>query len=189
MEKKIVLVSLFAALIAVLGLAPKMMLASGVPITAQSMGIMLCGTVLGAKRGALAVLLFITLTALGLPLLSGGRGGLGVFASPSVGFIVGFPLAAFVDYAIQAQGAGWITSKLKLINVFYSSLLGAVIGGILILYIPGIVGMSIILDKSISEAALIALIYLPGDCIKAFLCAMLTHTLFKLRPENVLSRI
>jgi len=106
MEKKIVLVSLFAALIAVLGLAPKMMLASGVPITAQSMGIMLCGTVLGAKRGALAVLLFITLTALGLPLLSGGRGGLGVFASPSVGFIVGFPLAAFV--------AGWITSKLKL---------------------------------------------------------------------------
>ena len=142
---------------------------------------MLCGTVLGAKRGALAVLLFITLTALGLPLLSGGRGGLGVFASPSVGFIVGFPLAAFV--------AGWITSKLKLINVFYSSLLGAIIGGILILYIPGIVGMSIMLDKSISEAALIALIYLPGDCIKAFLCATLTHTLFKLRPENVLSRI
>lgn len=181
MEKKIVLVSLFAALIAVLGLAPKVMLASGVPITAQSLGIMLCGTVLGAKRGALAVLLFITLTALGLPLLSGGRGGLGVFASPSVGFIVGFPLAAFV--------AGWITSKLRLINVFYSSLLGALVGGILILYIPGIVGMSIMLDKSISEAALIALIYLPGDCIKAFLCAILTHTLFKLRPENVLSRI
>ena len=49
MEKKIVLVSLFAAVIAVLGLAPKVMLASGVPITAQSMGIMLCGTVLGAK--------------------------------------------------------------------------------------------------------------------------------------------
>ena len=52
MEKKIVLVSLFAAWIAVLGLAPKVMLASGVPITAQSLGIMLCGTVLGAKRGA-----------------------------------------------------------------------------------------------------------------------------------------
>ena len=78
---------------------------------------------------------------------------------------------------------------IKLINVFYSSLLGALVGGILILYIPGIVGMSIMLDKSISEAALIALIYLPGDCIKAFLCAILTHTLFKLRPENVLSRI
>ena len=70
MEKKIVLVSLFAALIAVLGLAPKVMLASGVPITAQSMGIMLCGTVLGAQRGALAVLLFITLTASGTILVT-----------------------------------------------------------------------------------------------------------------------
>lgn len=69
MEKNIVLISLFSAFIAVLGLAPKVMIASGVPITAQSMGIMLCGTVLGAKRGALAVLLFLALCALGLPLL------------------------------------------------------------------------------------------------------------------------
>ena len=61
MEKNIVLISLFSAFIAVLGLAPKVMIASGVPITAQSMGIMLCGTVLGAKRGALAVLLFLAL--------------------------------------------------------------------------------------------------------------------------------
>ena len=180
MEKKIVLVSLFAAVIAVLGLAPKVMLASGVPITAQSMGIMLCGTVLGAKRGTLAVLLFIALTALGLPLLSGGRGGLGIFASPSVGFIVGFPLAAYV--------AGLITTKLKMVNIFYSSLLGAIMGGIFVLYVPGIIGMSIILGKSISEAMVIALIYLPGDLIKAFLCATLTQTLFKLRPADVLSR-
>ena len=62
MEKKIVLVSLFAAVIAVLGLAPKVMLASGVPITAQSMGIMLCGTVLGAKRGTLAAVSYTHLT-------------------------------------------------------------------------------------------------------------------------------
>ena len=48
---------------------------------------MLCGTVLGAKRGALAVLLFLGLTLAGLPLLSGGRGGLGLLASPTVGYI------------------------------------------------------------------------------------------------------
>ena len=180
MEKTIVLVSLFAALVAVLGLAPKVPGPFGVPITAQSMGIMLCGTILGAKRGALAVLLFITLTAIGLPLLSGGRGGLGVFAGPSSGFIIGFPLAAYV--------AGLITTKLKMVKIFYSSLLGAIIGGIFVLYIPGVVGMSIALGKSISEATVIALIYLPGDLIKAFLCATLTQTLFKLRPADVLSR-
>ena len=181
MEKTIVLVSLFAALIAVLGLAPKVPGPFGVPITAQSMGIMLCGTVLGAKRGALAVLLFITLTAIGLPLLSGGRGGLGVFAGPSSGFIIGFPIAAYV--------AGLITTNLKMIKIFYSSLLGAIIGGIFVLYIPGIIGMSIALGKSISEATVIALIYIPGDLIKAFLCATLTQTLFKHRPADVLSRI
>ena len=181
MEKTIVLVSLFAALIAVLGLAPKVPGPFGVPITAQSMGIMLCGTVLGAKRGALAVLLFITLTAIGLPLLSGGRGGLGVFAGPSSGFIIGFPLAAYV--------AGLITTKLKMVKIFYSSLLGAIIGGIFVLYIPGIIGMSIALGKSISEATVIALIYIPGDLIKAILCATLTQTLFKHRPADVLSRI
>ena len=181
MEKTIVLVSLFAALIAVLGLAPKVPGPFGVPITAQSMGIMLCGTVLGAKRGALAVLLFITLTAIGLPLLSGGRGGLGVFAGPSSGFIIGFPIAAYV--------AGLITTKLKTVKIFYSSLLGAIIGGIFVLYIPGIIGMSIALGKSISEATVISLIYIPGDLIKAFLCATLTQTLFKHRPSDVLSRI
>ena len=58
---------------------------------------MLCGTILGARAGrAKRPLLFLVLTALGLPLLAGGRGGLAVFASPSVGFLIGFPIAAFV---------------------------------------------------------------------------------------------
>ena len=52
MERSTVLIAVFAALIAALGLVPKFTLAFGVPITAQSLGIMLCGTVLGAKRGA-----------------------------------------------------------------------------------------------------------------------------------------
>ncbi len=103
----------------------------GVPITAQSLGIMLCGTVLGAKRGALAVLLFLLLVALGLPLLSGGRGGLGVFAGPSAGFLLGFPVAAFV--------AGWIVEKWRA-PVGIAAFAGAVIGGIVVLYAFGIPG-------------------------------------------------
>ena len=81
MERNVTMIALFAALIAVLGLIPKFDLASGVPITAQSLGVMLCGTVLGARKGALTVLLFLLLVALGLPLLAGGRGGLGLFTS------------------------------------------------------------------------------------------------------------
>ena len=75
-ERNMTRIALFAALIAALGLIPSLTLAFGVPITAQSMGVMLAGAILGAKRGALAVLLFMALVALGLPLLAGGRGGL-----------------------------------------------------------------------------------------------------------------
>ena len=122
MEKNIAYIALFAALIAVLGLIPKITLAFGVPITAQSLGVMLCGTVLGARRGALAVGLFLLLVALGLPLLAGGRGGLGVFASPTVGFLVGFPVAAFVT--------GWITERWRSAPVGIAAGVAAVIGGI-----------------------------------------------------------
>lgn len=180
MERILTLIALFAALIAALGMIPQIMLATGVPITAQSLGIMLCGTVLGAKRGALAVLLFLLLVLLGLPLLSGGRGGIGVLSGPTVGFIVGFPIAAFVT--------GWIVEKLNRIPLLVASILAAAIGGILILYIPGIIGLSVVLDKTISEAAAIVTVYLPGDAIKAALAGFITVALAKARPNSVLSR-
>ena len=48
MEKNVTLIALFAALIAALGLIPPVSLGFGVPITAQTLGVMLCGTILGA---------------------------------------------------------------------------------------------------------------------------------------------
>ncbi len=153
MEKNLTHIALFAALIAVLGLIPKLDLISGVPITAQSLGIMLCGTVLGSWRGALAVVLFLVLTAAGLPLLAGGRGGLGVFASPSVGYLAGFPVAAFVAGLIVER---WQTS------VFPAALAGAFIGGIVVLYAFGIPGMAVMLDKTLPEASLLAVPFLAG---------------------------
>src|SRR4051794_41975632 len=68
---------------------------------------MLAGAVLGARRGFLAVLLLLVLVAVGLPLLAGGRGGLGVFATPSVGFLLGWPVAALViGWPSERGGAG-----------------------------------------------------------------------------------
>lgn len=189
MERNVTYVALFAALIAVLGLVPQITLAVGVPITAQSLGIMLCGTVLGAKRGALAVLLFLLLVALGLPLLSGGRGGLGVFAGPSAGFLIGFPVAAFV--------AGWIVEKWRA-GVGIAAFAGAVLGGIVVLYAIGIpvlaarltdaqtAGMAL-RDGLPLPLALVAL-YLPGDLIKAVLAGLVTQALARMRPGALLSR-
>lgn len=180
MERQITLIALFAALIAVLGLVPKFTLATGIPITAQGLGIMLCGTVLGARRGALAVLLFLGLVALGLPLLAGGRGGLGVFVGPTVGFLIGFPVAAFVT--------GWIMQRMRRAPVFPSALVAAVLGGILVLYVPGILGMVVMLDLTPVQAAVSMAAFVPGDLIKAGLAAALTASLYKARPASVLSR-
>lgn len=179
MERNLTHIALFAALIAILGLIPKIDLAGGVPITAQSLGIMLCGTVLGAKRGALAVLLFLALVAAGLPLLSGGRGGIGVFASPSVGYLIGFPVAAFV--------IGWLMERTTL-AVGVAATVASIIGGIGVLSVFGILGMSVMLDKSLAEAAFLAGAFLPGDLIKAVLAGFVTQGLARMRPASLLSR-
>ncbi|NDV51285.1 MULTISPECIES: biotin transporter BioY [unclassified Salipiger] len=179
MERNLTHVALFAALIAGLGLIPKFTLAFGVPITAQTLGVMLAGTVLGAKRGALACLLFIALIALGLPLLAGGRGGLGVFASPTVGFLVGWPVAAFVTGFIVERWRG---------NLALVSAIASVVGGILVLYVFGVLGMSVTLGKSIPEATLLVTAFIPGDVIKAVLAGLITSALARSRPASLLSR-
>ena len=96
MERKLAYVALFAALIAILTLVPAVTLPSGVPITAQTLGVILAGTVLGSRLGFAAVALYVALGVIGLPILSGGTGGFGVLAGPTGGFLIGFPFAAFV---------------------------------------------------------------------------------------------
>lgn len=179
MERSLTHIALFAALIAVLGLVPPIMLATGVPITAQSLGIMLCGTVLGSRKGALAVLLFLALVAVGLPILSGGRGGLAVFASPTVGFLIGFPLAAFV--------AGLVVERWSA-PVGLAAGAGAALGGIVVLYAFGIPGMATMLGKTLPEATLLITPYLVGDVIKVVLAALITRGIAQMRPGALLSR-
>lgn len=180
MDRDVVFIALFAALIAALGFIPQLTLAFGVPITAQSLGVMLCGTILGAKRGALAVLLFLALVFIGLPLLSGGRGGIGLLATPSVGFLIGWPVAAFVT--------GLIVERFRFVPVPVVATAASIIGGILVLYAFGVVGMSLNLGKSIPEAAKLVLVFIPGDVIKAVVAGLITAALLKARPQSVLSR-
>ncbi|MFM2281269.1 MAG: hypothetical protein RLZZ444_3500 [Pseudomonadota bacterium] len=179
MERNFTLIALFAALTAALGFLPRLDLVSGVPVTAQSLGIMLCGTLLGSRKGPLAVLLFLLLAAIGLPVLAGGRGGLGVFVGPTAGFLVGFPLAAFT--------AGLVVEKWSA-PIGLSAFAGAVLGGIAVLYIFGIAGMAIVLQKSLVESSLLATPFLVGDLIKAAITGLVTQAIYRMRPASVLSR-
>lgn len=162
--RDIVLVALFAALMAALGAFPPLMIpAIAVPITAQSMGPMLAGGILGAKRGALAMLLFVLLVAVGLPLLSGGRGGLAVFAGPTAGFIFGWIAAAAVTgYLVERFWRG-----LNFVTAFFA----ATVGGIVVLYGIGIPWISLVGGVPLATAATGSAAFIPGDLIKAGLAA------------------
>jgi len=181
MERSVVFIALFAALIAVLGLIPPITLPIGVPITAQSLGVMLCGTILGAKRGGLAVLLFVILAiVLPMPLLSGGRTGLASLASPAAGFLLGWPIAAFVT--------GLIAERVRSVPFTVLATVAAIIGCILVLYTFGIAGIAIKANISVGKSAASVLAFIPGDIVKAVIAGLISGALLKARPQSVFSR-
>ncbi|WP_346893176.1 biotin transporter BioY [uncultured Roseibium sp.] len=179
-DRSLVQIAFYAALIAALGLLPKVDLPFGVPITAQTLGVMLAGVMLGPVRGALAMLLFLFLIALGAPLLAGGRGGLGVFASPTVGFLIGFPIGAFV--------AGLIMQRTKALSVIPAAALAALIGGVGVVYLFGVPGMAYMAKMSLVDASKICAAFIPGDLIKVAITAVVAETIARGLPRALLSR-
>ena len=168
-------VALFAAIMAALGLMPPIPVGFvPVPITAQSMGVMLAGAILGAKRGALAIVLFLALAAVGLPLLSGGRGGLGVFFGPTAGFLVSWPIGAFVT--------GWLTERFWKRLSFGHLLAACAAGGIFVVYVIGIVGLSLIAGLPLEKAAAGSITFIPGDLIKVVIAAFVAKTVNRSYP-------
>jgi biotin transport system substrate-specific component len=159
--RDLALVATFAALIAVLGIPGQLALfGNSVPITLQTLGVMLAGSILGWKRGALAVLVFLALVAAGLPLLAGGRGGLAVFAGPSVGYLIGWPVgAAVIGALVQRRLPGYHVPWGFAANV---------VGGIGVVYLFGIPLQAAITGTSgLVATAVASLVFLPGDLVKA----------------------
>lgn len=172
--KDIVYSAVMAALIAVMALFPPITLLSPTPITLQSLGPMLAGSLLGAKRGAYALLIFLLLVAIGLPVLAGLLGGAGMFLTPSSGFMIAWLPAAFV--------IGWLTEKCwQRFNFIYSFLIN-VIGGILLVYLIGIPWMALFAKLPLVKACYLALVYVPGDLLKAILASWIAVTFRKYNP-------
>lgn len=169
--KEITYVALFAAFMGTLGLLPPIMLSfTPVPITLQTLGVLLAGGVLGARLGALSMIVFLLLVATGMPLLSGGRGGIGVFIGPSAGYLFSYPIVAFcVGYVLSL----FRTRSLKHILIINLTL------GIFLIYLFGIPVQAFIMNLPLIETIKVSLVYLPGDVLKALLASFLVHRLTK----------
>lgn len=172
-------IAVFAAILAALGLVAPIPLGP-VPITAQTLGVMLAGTVLGPWRGAAAVLVFELLVLIGLPLLAGGHGGVGSFVGPASGFLIGWIPGAFVTGLLAHSGSGRLT--------WWRVALGCVVGGALVVYAVGIPLQSLYTGLSLGAAALSSAVFLPGDLIKTALATVLTLVLWKAYPPVFGSR-
>lgn len=167
-------IAVFAAIIVVLGIVGPIPVPGLVPITAQTLGVMLAGAVLGWRRGLLAVLVVIALVAIGLPVLSGGRGGLGVFAGPTVGYLLGWLPGVAVTGLIAHAGGRPLR--------WWRVALGCVAGGILAIYLCGVPVQSLVTGIPLGDTVIASLAFLPGDAIKAALATVLTLALQRAYP-------
>ncbi|WP_259164759.1 biotin transporter BioY [Comamonas sp. BIGb0152] len=178
--QRIAMVALFAALLAAFGLIPKIDLPLGVPITAQTTGVMLAGCMLGARMGFQAMVLFLAAVALGLPLLSGGRGGMGVFFLPSAGYLISYPVAAAVAGLVMRALAGKESSPARLAACAFAA---SVVGGIVVVHAFGVVGLMLLAKLSFVQAAIGTLVFVPGDLVKCVLVALIVHTVARGLPD------
>lgn len=177
-SESIALVALFAALIGVMGLIPKIDLPLGVHISIQTLGVMLAGCLLGPWRGLQAIIVFLVAVAVGLPLLSGGRGGLGVFMAPTTGYLVGWTAAAFVTGALMA-----LLPKATPLRAAISAFVASFIGSIAVLYVFGIAGLVWMAKIPLTQALWANVAFIPGDMIKCVLTALVVHTIARAMPE------
>ena len=173
--KDIVLIALFAALTAALGLFPLFMVpVLAVPVTAQSMGPMLAGSVLGARRGALALLLFLLLVAVGLPLLSGGRGGYGILIGPGAGFLWCWPVAAWL--------IGWLFERFWTRLNYATAGLIIALGGIVVVYAGGVAWLGLVIGKPFAPSLLAMGAFVPGDLLKVVVATLVAMTVRRSYP-------
>ncbi|MGJ4049713.1 biotin transporter BioY [Corynebacterium macclintockiae] len=169
-------ISVFAALIIVLGGVQFPVGVSGVPIVLQNMGILLASLILGFWRGGLATTLFIAVGFVGVPNMAGWKPAAAAVAGPTVGYIVGYVIAAFVIGLIAQYAPRNLNARAA---VFF--LAGIV--GVIIQYLCGTVGLMVRLDYNLGTALATNTPFIPGDLIKIVLAVAIALAVTKAVPD------
>ena len=94
--KGMVFAALFAALTAAVAWFKIPLPFTPVPITLQTLVVLLSGAMLGAYYGSLSMIIYLILGAIGLPVFAGGASGIGVLFGPTGGYLFSYPVATFV---------------------------------------------------------------------------------------------
>jgi biotin transport system substrate-specific component len=139
-----------------------------VPITGQTFGVLLVAVLLGARRGAITLLLYLLEGAAGLPVFQPlGLPGLARFAGPTAGYLFSYPPAAFVTGWLVERSAKIVDSREGGSRLAALPLIGALISGEAIIFACGCAWLAIFLGMGWSTAlGQGALPFLPGEILK-----------------------
>ena len=168
---KISFIALFAAIICV-GCFIRIPLGV-IPIVLQNVLCVLSGVLLGGLLGGAPTALFLIAGLIGLPVYSGGTGGLAVWLGPTGGFLPGYLLGA-VTAGLIAGKPSVEQRKCSVMLVLRVSL--AILAGMVILYVPGVIRFlywataagKVPVDKTALAYTMGACVipYIPGDILK-----------------------
>ncbi len=168
--RRLTVVSLFSVLIVISSLLSVPV--SGVPFTLQTFAVVLTSLLLGPVYGTFSILLYIALIIIGMPVGSGGQGGIQVILGPTGGFIVGFILTSLI--------AGFGS---KIIGIDEGSsvvILGLIsIVAILSVYLIGLPWYAFVAEISIKDAAISMSVFYIFDIGKAILATAIYKSLNK----------
>ncbi len=149
------------------------LLFSPVPITGQTLAVLIIGSSYGSKRAACTVLLYIAQGAIGLPFFAGGQAGLAILHGATSGYLLGFVLSAYV--------MGHLAEK-KMDRLVRSSIVIFFVGHFII-YFCGLVVLSFFVgEKNVFMMGLIP--FIPGLIIKSLMASLLLPTAWKLIGRN-----
>ncbi|HQY99561.1 MAG TPA: biotin transporter BioY [Propionicimonas sp.] len=176
------LIAVFAALIAAFSLTPAIPIGIGVPITLQTLAVVLAGLVLGPWRGSLATLLYLAVGFAGLPVFAGGAAGLAVLAKPSVGYLLAFPIGAAIAGFVAKLFVDWRGAK-QYLGFFLAGLAAS-----LFIHAAGIVGLMLVAKMSLSAAFLLDLAFWPGDVAKMFVASAIAVAVHRAFPALLARR-
>jgi biotin transport system substrate-specific component len=131
-----------------------------VPVTGQTLGVVLTGALYGPRRGVLAILAYLAEGAAGVPVFAGGNSGLLVLLGPTGGYLFGFvPAAAIAGLLSRGPGRAW------------RRLAGA-LAATAVVYVVGVPWLAVVGGLTTPAAIASGLLpFLPGDVFKAGIAA------------------
>jgi biotin transport system substrate-specific component len=173
------LIGTFAALTAVCSLVAVPVGPSGAPITLQTFAVLLAGAVLGSRRGALAMLLYLGVGFAGLPIFAQGVGGPATFGRVTLGYLLAFPVAAWlVGLIVERLGRrGW--------GVRAGLVAAAGVLGSLLIYAVGVPVLAARIGVSLVEGLVINAAFIPFDAVKVAFVAVVAASVHRAFPELI----